>query len=107
MKVTWEGTEYELKYSFRAMMLFENVAQHSFAVRDYSDTIIFFYCTLVCATKLETLDFDKFIDWLDENPAEVVKFTSWFQDCVKQQDKLIRKEKKTAKEDNKEADQKN
>ena len=104
MKVKWEGKEYELKYSFRAMTMFENVTGTTYNVKTYTDTIVFFYCTFVSSSRLEDVDFDEFIDYLDDNPQLIEEFSLWFVNCLKEQNKLMPKVKenksKTAKKEN-------
>lgn len=76
MKVTYNGTEYELKYSFRALMIYENAANKTFQPKGMTDVIIFFYSCILAAART-AIDFDEFIDWLDDNPNELTNFSNW------------------------------
>lgn len=89
MKVTWKDNEVELKYSFRSMMLFENVTGRSFSLKTTTDSIVYFYCVLIASSGLEDVDFDEFVDWLDENPQSLVDFSQWLTRSIKaQEDKM-------------------
>ena len=46
MKVTFNEKEYELKYSFRAYMIYENIMGKSFSPQGLTDMIVFFYSSL-------------------------------------------------------------
>lgn len=90
MKLNYKGKEYELKYSFRGMMIYENITNKSFAPNGLSDIIIFFYSCLLGATKgQEVIKYDDFIDWLDENPIELENFSNWLIEIMKQQHALL------------------
>lgn len=102
MKIKYQGKEYELKYSFRAMMVYENITDKSFAPNGLSDIIIFFYSCILAASKgQDVIKYDDFIDWLDENPIELENFSNWLLELMKQQHGLIRKtEQKEEQNDN-------
>lgn len=77
MKIQIKDKDIELKYSFRAMMVFEEITGNSFSFKGVKDLIIYFYCTIVASDKDLDLDFDYFMDWLDSNPEELNNFTEW------------------------------
>ena len=76
MKVTYKEKEYELKYSFRALMLYENITQKPFIPKNVTDIITFFYSVLLASAQ-EPIDFNEFIDWLDENTDQLNMFSAW------------------------------
>lgn len=102
MKVTYKGKEYEIKYSFRGLMIYENITQKSFQPQTLTDIITLFYSMLIASSN-EPIDYNEFIDWLDEFPAELNNFSAFVLGAiqtnemkapVKEEDK---KEKKTTK----------
>lgn len=109
MKITYNGKEYEMKYSFRAMMIFENITNKSFKPTGLNDIIIFFYSCLLGATKgKEIIKYDDFLDWLDENPNEVENFSNWLIETFTQNQALApNNNNDTTSEENIEADPKN
>lgn len=78
MVIKINGNEYKLKYSFRSMIIFEKIAQHSFQnVNNFTDILIYFYSTLIASNLDTTLSWDDFIDAIDEEPNKLTEFTTW------------------------------
>lgn len=105
MKVTYKEKEYELKYSFRALMLYENITQKSFQPKNVTDMITFFYSVLLASAK-EPIDFNEFIDWLDENIDQLNIFSAWLISSLevnkqKEPKPKTRKDKKEQTDDSK------
>lgn len=82
MKVAFNEKEYEIKYSFRAYMIYENIMGKSFSPQGLTDMIIFFYANLLAAAKGDTIKYEDFLDWLDDNPDELSKFSNWLMECL-------------------------
>lgn len=89
MNVSFNNKTYELKYSFRALMIYENITGTSFEVNKMSDIICFFYSVLVSSARPDIIDFDKFVDYLDENPQLITEFYDWLIKTAEQQNKLL------------------
>lgn len=68
------NTEYKLKYTFRALMLFEQITNKMFIIETFTDQLIFFYCILVSSNTENTLTYDQFMDALDGNPSLLQDF---------------------------------
>ncbi len=75
MKVTIKEKDITLKYTFRALMIYENITNKSFNPKGISDVVIFFYSVVVASSKDTSLTFDDFLDWLDDNPAAINEFS--------------------------------
>lgn len=75
----------ELKYSIRAMMMYENITDKSFNPVNVTDVLTFFYCIVVASSKDYSLTFDDFIDMIDENPQYITDFTKWIQSIIETQ----------------------
>lgn len=105
MKVQFNNQTYTLKYSFRALMIYENITNHSFNPKGITDVVILFYSILVASAKDTNLSFDDFMDWLDENPTSINEFSVWLTEVFAQQASLVNSNIKV--EDNKEVDEKN
>ena len=69
--------EIELKYSIRAMIMYENMTDKSFSPQNLTDIITFMYCVVISSAKDYSITFDEFIDFLDENPNAVNDFGEW------------------------------
>lgn len=77
MKIKINEKEFELKYSIRAMIMYENMTEKSFAPESLTDIITFMYCVVVSSAKDYSIKFDEFIDYLDENPKIINDFGDW------------------------------
>ena len=92
MEIVIKGNTVSLKYSFRALMIYENITQKSFNPKGISDVVVFFYAVVVATTKDNTLSFDDFIDWLDDNPTAINDFSVWLTSVFTAQSGLVNKE---------------
>ena len=74
------GTTYNLKYSIRAYMYFEQIVGKPFAVNNLTDTYILFYSFLMASNR-ETFNmtFDSFIDCVDSDPNLIKQFNEFFK----------------------------
>ena len=98
MEIVIKGNKVSLKYSFRALMIYENITQKSFNLKGISDVVVFFYSVVVASTKDTTLSFADFIDWLDEQPTAINDFSMWLTSVFNAQSGLINKEVKPEEE---------
>lgn len=80
MIVKLKDKEVELKASFRAYMLYENITQKSFAPTTMTDVITFFYCILITSAKDYDFKYNEFLDMLDERPEYLTEFSEWLVD---------------------------
>lgn len=88
MKITINEKEIELKYSFRALMMFENINGNTYNGGGLTEAITLFYCIVVTSSKDYSLDYDYFIDWLDENQDTLKEFFTWISTIGNNQNKL-------------------
>lgn len=78
MKIQILDKEVELKNSFRAYIIFENITGKSFqSVNTLGDILIFMYSTVLASLKTTDISFDAFMDYIDENPDVVTQFSLW------------------------------
>lgn len=88
MIITIDNTEYRLKYTLRGYMIFEQITNHSFNGNGMSDFITLFYSMVMASNKEATLDFETFIDWLDETPKKLHEFSEWIGENIRKQNSL-------------------
>ena len=69
MEITIKGNTYKIKYSIRAMFVFEKLAGKLFKLESLMDWYIFYYAMILANNPECTLLFDEFIDECDSNPA--------------------------------------
>lgn len=67
-KITINGTDYNIKYTIRALFIFEQITCKPFAINTLLDNYIFFYSMILANNQDNVLDWDTFIDELDNNP---------------------------------------
>lgn len=63
--------EYKLKYSIRALFLFERITGRSFELDSFSDQMTFFYCLILASNPDMDLTFEQFIDAIDNNEIDL------------------------------------
>ena len=88
MKITIKGNEIELKYSIRALMMYENVEGKTFQPKSLQDIMTFFYCVVISSSKDYSITFDDFIDFVDEDNTLITNFTEWLLATTDNQNKL-------------------
>lgn len=59
------GKEYAVKYTVRALFIFEQITGKPFKIETLLDNYIFFYSMLLASNKDNVLQWDDFIDALD------------------------------------------
>lgn len=69
------GTECKVKYTIRALLLYEKITGQSFQMRDTMEEMVFFYCMVLANNKDIELTFEQFLDAIDEDPNIVLQFT--------------------------------
>lgn len=82
MKINLNDKEIELKYSFRALMAYENVMDKSLEMNTLSDILTFFYCIVITSAKDSSIKFDEFMDYVDEHPETVAEFNMWLSNVI-------------------------
>lgn len=88
MTIEINGKQLELKYSFRALMIYENITKKTFNPKTVSDMVVFFYSVVLAANKGCELLFDDFLDWIDANPDSISMFSKWLEDIFTQQKEI-------------------
>ena len=71
-KVTIKGTEYNLKYSIRALFLFEQATGKRFEITTLTDEYLFLYCLLTTSNKDKVIKIEDLWEEIDDNP-EIMK----------------------------------
>ena len=77
MKIKIGDKEIQLKYSFRSLILYENIQNKSFAPESTTDVLIYMFCVILASERDIQLDFNDFLDMIDEHPELVVEFSTW------------------------------
>lgn len=72
-----DSRDIELKYSFRSLIMYENIQNKTFAPQTMTDVLVFFFCTILGSDRDVQLSFDDFLDMIDVNPQLVSDFSEW------------------------------
>jgi len=67
MTITINNTEYKVKYTIRALFIFEQITNRAFEIRTTLDNYLFFYCMILANNPDTTLDWDEFLDAMDND----------------------------------------
>lgn len=97
MKININNQDIELKYSFRAYLIYENVTNQSFSPTNMTSFITMFYCSIMASNSDLQLDFEEFMDWLDTNPDKLSEYTEWLASNLKKTNDLKSKQTKPKK----------
>lgn len=62
------GVDYKIKYTIRALFIFEQITGKSFKIENLLDNYIFFYSMILANNPDNLLDWDDFLNCIDENP---------------------------------------
>ena len=82
MTININGKSVELKYSFRAFMIYEKITQTAFSPKGIYEIIVYFYSSLLASDKSINISFDDFMDWLDDNPDALNEFSGWLTTVI-------------------------
>ena len=88
MNININDKEITLKYSLRAMMMYENVTNKTLNPSGITEVVTFFYCVVLASSIDYSLSFEDFMDWLDENPDTLKEFGEWLQATFTNTNKL-------------------
>lgn len=99
MKVIINNKEIELKKSFRALIIYEEIMKESFSGSGYKELLIYFYSIILSSSKDIEISFDDFIDWLDDNPDSLNEFIKWLEKLGEKENIINNKEDQPKKVD--------
>jgi hypothetical protein len=103
MKIEIKNKEYELKYTIRAMFMFEQITEKPFAIQSLFDNYMFYYCMLL-ANNDDCLSWEEFMDALDTDLALPEKLAYCLQKNKEVEDLLNLNKEENAGEDSSKKD---
>lgn len=96
MNIKIGDKEWKLKYSIRALFLYERITGKSFEMIGLEDQVVFFYCILL-AQNPDFMTFEKFCDAIDEGDLDITELNQFVNEQQQKQEEL-RKKKSEKKE---------
>lgn len=79
MEITIKDKSYELKKTFRSILIYEEIKGELFNPQSVSDILLYFYSTLLASNPSMDITFNDFLQFLDENPDSLNNFVEWIE----------------------------
>lgn len=92
MTIKINDIEYKIKYTIRALFIFERIAQHSFELKTMLDNYVFFYSLILANNQDKPLQWDDFIDALDNDPSLFKQLSDFLMEKERQDEMFIEQE---------------
>lgn len=89
MEVTIKGVAYKIKYTLRALFIFENITGKSFNVESSMEQFLFYYAILLANNPGMTMSFDEFIDACEPDEEGSQDIIRAFSDLLNAQEKKM------------------
>lgn len=83
MTITINNKEYKLKYTIRALFIFEQITERPFEIRNTMDNYLFFYCMILANNPDCLLEWDEFIDAMDNDASLITQLNQVVVDSTK------------------------
>lgn len=80
MNITINGKQYKVKYTIRALFIFEQITGKPFEIKTLLDNWIFFYSLILANNPDNFLDWDEFIDALDNDKELIAQLNKIVED---------------------------
>lgn len=94
MKLTIKDTEVEIKYTIRALFIYEQLADKTFNPQTLTELFLFFYA-LILANKTDIqLTFNELIQLCDNDSTLFPLFQNWLNEEFSKQNQFTDKSKK-------------
>lgn len=84
-----KNKEYKLKYTLRALFIYEQITGKVFSMQTITDEYLFFYCVLAANNPDMNLTFDDLIDAIDEDPNIMIQFLQFMKSELDKQNIFI------------------
>ena len=86
--------EYKVKYTIRALFYWEQITGKPFAINTLVDNYLFFYCMILANNPDDVLEWDQFLNAIDNDPTLFTQINSTVEDSQKK-DELFNNEETT------------
>ena len=67
MNITIKKKQYKVKYTIRALFIYEQITGKPFNIVTLFDNYLFFYCLILANNPNDVLDFDDYLDAIDSD----------------------------------------
>lgn len=83
MDITIKGKQYKVKYTIRALFIFEQITGKAFEIKTLLDNWIFLYSIILANNPDNFIDWDDFVDALDNDKELITQLTKLVDDYQK------------------------
>lgn len=83
INITINGTDYKVKYTIRALFIFEQITGRAFEIKTTMDNYLFFYSMILANNPDNPLDWDEFIDAVDNDTTLINQLNKVIMDSQK------------------------
>lgn len=92
-KIKIKGKNYNLRYSIRALFIWEQITGKPFKLETLLDNYVFFYSIILAnnSDKADIISWDEFIDELDKNPLLFTALNEAIED-KQEKDKIFQQD---------------
>ena len=90
MKIKIKEVEYTIKYTLRALFIYEQITGKTFSLQTMTDEYIFIYCLLLANVPDIEMRFEDFINECDTNPELVISMQQFIAKEMEKQAAFIK-----------------
>ena len=87
--MTIKDKEYKVKYTLRALFIYDQITGKVFSLQTITDEYLFFYCILAANNPEMNLTFDDLIEAIDEEPNIMIQFQEFMKSELEKQNYFI------------------
>lgn len=77
MEININDKKYKLKYTIRALFIFEQITNRQFAIKNITDTYIFLYSVLLANNPDMEMTFEQLINYCDDDITIIQQFNKF------------------------------
>ena len=87
------GKNYKLKYTIRSLFIWEQITGKSFKIEKMLDNYLFFYSIILANNPDEILEWDDYINAMDEDPTLLKRMSDIIEEQQKKDNLFTNEEK--------------
>lgn len=82
MTITINGKTAEIRFNFKAEILYEEIVKESFTGTSTTSWITMMFCSIVACAGDDFVKYGDFVDYLSENPDVFYEYVAWYSETV-------------------------
>ncbi len=77
MKITIKEKEYNIRYTLRALFIYEQITGRAFKIQNITDEYIFIYSLILANVPDIEMSFEDFVNECDDNPDMIISMQNF------------------------------